>query len=272
MRNKKNRQNKKKGYRQRSLVRFLRASILAIAIVVLVLGLIKVREAGYRLPSANPYDISDFFAKDGRIHYQSVSRAETVIDVSSHNGQIDWDRVAKDGVDGAIIRLGYRGHTHNNIAIDQRAIENLRGAKKAGLKIGGYFFSQAATEKEAVEEADFCFKVLAGLRLDYPLAYDMEEVNNSYSPVPIMTKEERSKCADAFCRRVDRKGYESMVYGNKRWLETMIKLDELSCKNIWYAQYNPYPDFQWEYAIWQYTETGQVRGVKGNVDINLWMK
>lgn len=262
----------RKQHKKKKLFKLIRNVTLAIAIVVVLLGIIRIGEEKSEAPRPTPYELSDFFEEGGRIHYKSVGNAETVIDVSSHNGDIDWQKVAADGIDGAIIRLGYRGHTRNNIAIDEKAEYNLQGAKEAGLKVGGYFFSQAATKQEAAEEAKHCFAVLDGMKLDYPLAYDMEEVHGTSSNVGIMSVEERTECARAFCKKVRRKGYDTMVYGNKRWLDTMINIDELGCKYIWYAQYNNYPEYQWEYAIWQYTESGQVDGINGNVDINLWMK
>lgn len=251
--------------------RMLRALILAVFIVALILFAINVKE-DMQWPKPSPYDMTDFFEEGGRIHYKEVGRAETVIDVSEHNGNIDWDKVAADGVKGVMIRLGYRGHTHNNISIDEKAKRNLKGADKAGLKIGVYFFSQATNKAEAEQEAKFVIDLLDGRSLDYPVAYDMEEVTNSKSSVDFLSVDEKTACANAFCKSIERKGYDSMVYGNQSWLENRIDVENLRSHNIWYAQYNNFPEYGVEYAMWQYSESGRVNGIKGKVDMNLWMK
>jgi GH25 family lysozyme M1 (1,4-beta-N-acetylmuramidase) len=149
------------------------------------------------------------------------------------------------------------------------ALTNLHQAKAAGLKIGAYFFSQALTRDEAVEEAQFALAMLEGVELDLPLVYDWEYVSENartgqMEPDTLMT------CVNAFCGAVDQGGYEPMVYFNRELSKTLLDLTELSDYPFWLAMYTDQMNFPYKVDFWQYSDEGRVPGIEGNVDLNLY--
>ena len=123
--------------------------------------------------ATNPYDAADF-EYDGLFLTCTAGESLPGIDVSSHQGKVDWQKVADAGVKFVFVRLGYRGYRNGAIHEDIYAKTNLAQARAAGLQVGAYFFSQAISEEEAAEEAAFALKVLDGFQLDLPLVYDWE--------------------------------------------------------------------------------------------------
>lgn len=187
------------------------------------------------------------------------------IDVSSHQGPIDWAQVAESGVEFAMIRLGYRGYDTGTLHIDRRAAENLAGAREAGLKIGAYFFSQALNPEEARQEAALALEVLDGLTLDLPLVYDWEFVTES-ARTGQMTKPVLTECVHAFCGAVERAGYAPMIYFNRELSRTLLDLSEMRRYPFWMAVYSGEPEM--EVSMWQYTDQGRVPGIEEAVDLN----
>ena len=125
---------------------------------------------------ANPHDPNDFAEKNGFIVYTGTETWHTGVDVSAHQGEIDWEKAAADGIQFAMIRLGYRGYTEGEIGLDPYFLRNIEGAQAAGLDVGVYFFSQAITKDEAVEEAKFVLNWIEGYELDYPIFFDWEDI------------------------------------------------------------------------------------------------
>lgn len=187
------------------------------------------------------------------------------IDVSSHQGAIDWAQVAQSGVEFAMIRLGYRGYDSGTLHIDQRAVENLAGAREAGLKIGAYFFSQALNPEEARQEAALALEVLDGIELDLPLAYDWEYVTES-ARTGKMTEAALTECVHAFCGAVERAGYEPMIYFNRELSRTLLDLSEMRRYPFWMAVYGDEPGL--DVTMWQYTDQGRLPGIEEAVDLN----
>ena len=152
----------------------------------------------------------------GRMSYEEDGRrARTGIDVSVHQGEIDWPAVAEDGVEFAMLRLGYRGYTEGGLFLDSQFERNIRGALDAGLEVGVYFFSQATSPEEAREEAEFVLSALEGYDLTYPVAFDWETVSSQDARTRGMGGEAITQCALAFCDRVREAGYEPAVYFNQ---------------------------------------------------------
>ena len=215
----------------------------------------------------SPYTAGDYRYEGD---YLTCTAGSTVlgIDVSSHQGVIDWQQVASAGIEFAIIRLGNRGYNSGTLNADAYAQENLRGAKQAGLKVGAYFFSQAISVAEAREEAAFALNVLKGVALDLPLVFDWEYVNEEArtANVDAHTLTDMTK---AFCRDVELMGYESMVYFNSSQATDLLYLKELQEYPWWLAMYDITMEFPCKVDLWQYTNTGSVPGIEGNVDINL---
>ena len=206
----------------------------------------------------------------GRMSYEEDGRrARTGIDVSVHQGEIDWPAVAEDGVEFAMLRLGYRGYTEGGLFLDSQFERNIRGALDAGLEVGVYFFSQATSPEEAREEAEFVLSALEGYDLTYPVAFDWETVSSQDARTRGMGGEAITQCALAFCDRVREAGYEPAVYFNQHLGYLYYDLRALTEYPIWLAEYDGTPDFYYHFDLWQYTHTGEVDGIQGDVDLNL---
>ena len=208
------------------------------------------------------------FASDGSL----VTGSGTMgIDVSKHNGSIDWNAVKNSGVSYVIIRCGYRGYTQGSLIIDSKFEQNIRGATAAGLKVGVYFFSQAVDEVEAVEEASFVLDVVKNYKISYPIFLDVEYSGaaGNKGRADGLSKSARTAVCKAFCATIKSGGYTAGIYANKSWLETMIDPGQLGSYKIWLAQYAASPTYAGRYDLWQYKSTGRVSGISGNVDMNL---
>lgn len=185
------------------------------------------------------------------------------IDVSSHQGEVDWDLVAQSGIEFAMVRLGYRGYDSGTLHIDEYARKNLEGARAAGLRIGAYFFSQAVTAEEARQEAALALQVLDGMPLDLPLVYDWEYVSPQ-ARTGDMDEDTLLACVEGFCTSLG--DYQPMIYFNKELSRTLLDLDKLEQYPFWLAQYREELDFPYTVQMWQYTDQGVVDGIDGYVD------
>jgi len=219
----------------------------------------------------SPYDWSKVTKENGRFSYTKdwAPASLTGIDVSEHQKIISWQAVAADGIDFAIIRVGNRGYTEGETRLDKYLYENIDGAKKAGLKIGVYFFSQAINEDEAIEEAQLITRALEGIRLDYPVFYDYEHIDDFDGRANKISNEQLTKNTVAFCQQVEKDGYTAMIYGNKKIMERVDK-EVRDRYGVWLAEYGvERPTAQFDFLIWQYTSTGKVNGIETDVDLNI---
>ena len=217
----------------------------------------------------NPYGPADFgYDEKG---YLTCLSGESIpgIDVSSHQGTIDWPKVKAAGMEFAFIRVGYRGYDTGTLHEDEMALTNLQEAKAAGLKIGAYFFSQALNVDEAVEEAKFALAMLEGVELDLPLVYDWEYVSES-TRTGAMEPEALMACVNAFCAEVERAGFQPMVYFNQELTKTLLDITKLDDYPFWLAMYSDRMTFPHKIDFWQYSDEGQVPGIEGNVDLDLY--
>ncbi|MCI8469525.1 MAG: glycoside hydrolase [Eggerthellaceae bacterium] len=195
--------------------------------------------------------------------------SKTGVDVSEHQGEIDWAAVADDGVDFAFVRLGRRGAAEGEVVEDAYFNTNYVEARDAGLDVGVYFFSQSITEEEAVQEAEFVLSRLAGRPLDYPVVYDHEPVEGVEGRSDNLSIEQMTINAKAFCDRIAEAGYPAMIYGNATDL-ARYSLRDLSSYGIWFAEYgSTIPSRLGRFSIWQYTNQGQVDGISRTVDLNI---
>ncbi len=188
------------------------------------------------------------------------------IDVSKHQGIIDWERVKKSGVvDFTIIRAGY-GYTY----ADPYFKKNIEGALAQGIKCGIYWFIYALTKDEAIKNADKCHSIIAPYAKDIKMKvwcdyeYDSDRYAEKYGIS--FSKKNRTAIVKAFLDRMEELGYEVGVYANKDYLNN--KFNDLSEYPLWYAYYNTNKDR--ECLVWQNTSKGAVSGIKGNVDMNIW--
>lgn len=221
--------------------------------------------------SPNPYN-SELFIKEGENYrYEDDYYTSRVgIDISKHQGYIDWEKVKNAGYDFAIIRIGYRGYGQTgSLNVDERFHQNIQSAQDAGLDIGVYFFSQAINEEEALEEANLVIENLKDYELQLPVAYDPETIRDDVARTDDVTPEQFTKNTEVFCEAIKEAGYEPMIYSNMLWQAYNLDLEYLSDYPIWYADYEPAPQTPYNFFLWQYTEKGSVDGVEGVVDINL---
>ena len=194
------------------------------------------------------------------------------IDVSKYQGDIDWKKVAGDGVKFAIIRLGYRGYGTGEIMLDEKAKKNMEEASKAGIKVGVYFFSQAINEKEAKEEAKFVLENIKGYDIDYPIVFDTEDVINDDARANNLSVVDRTNIATTFCDYIKDCGYIPVIYANLRWFNLALDMKELEEYDKWYAYYDDEIYFPYKISMWQYSENGKVNGIEGSVDMNISFK
>ena len=188
------------------------------------------------------------------------------IDISKHNGNIDWNAVKNSGVQYVILRCGYRGSASGVLVEDQKFKSNIQGATAAGLKVGIYFFSQAVNEVEAVEEASMTLSLIKNYRITYPVYIDVESANGRADGIP---KAARTSVINAFCQTIRNSGYTPGLYANKNWLTEKINTGALGGCKIWLAQYVAAPTYAGRYEMWQYSSRGSIAGIKGNVDLNV---
>lgn len=197
--------------------------------------------------------------------------AMTGVDVSSHQGDIDWTAVAGDGIEFAMLRVGSRGYSQGAVRADEKFETNLAGAQENGLQVGCYFFSQAITPAEAEEEADFVLSILNGRSMALPVVYDWEQIVEDEARTDGLDKETVTACAAAFCARIRVAGYETGYYCNGVVGYLQYDLSQLTDYAAWYAEYNAtWPSFAYAFDLWQYSQTGQVAGISGNADLDLF--
>ena len=188
------------------------------------------------------------------------------IDVSKHNGSIDWAAVKNSGVSYVIIRCGYRGSTTGALIEDPKFKTNIKGAQAAGLKVGIYFFTQAINEAEAVEEASMVLQLIKPYAISYPVYLDVESSGGRADGI---SKDTRTAVCKAFCSTIANSGYTAGIYANKTWLNEKLSPSALGGHKIWLAQYAAAPTYNGTYHMWQYSSKGSVSGISGRVDMNL---
>ena len=190
------------------------------------------------------------------------------IDVSVWQGNINWTSVKNSGINFAIIRYGYRGSTAGGIYKDTKFDTNISGAKAAGLKVGMYFFTQAITEAEAVEEASACIAAAKEYGISYPIFIDTES-GGAGARAENLSVAQRTAVCKAFCQTVKNSGYSAGVYASKWWFGAKLNYSELNGYVIWLAQYASAPSLNGRYDLWQYSSKGSVGGISGNVDMDI---
>lgn len=191
------------------------------------------------------------------------------IDVSSHQGNIDWNLVAQDGVEFAIIRVGYRGYgSEGRLVVDEKFEDNIKGAKAAGIKVGVYFFSQAINETELLEEANLVLEQIAPYSIECPVVYDVEKTSAA-GRMNAISVEDRTHLTQLFCQTIENSGYKPMIYHNTEMGALLINIAELENYDKWYASYNDQMFYPYEYKIWQYSDKGKIQGISTDVDLNI---
>ncbi len=198
--------------------------------------------------------------------FENVGTKSFGIDVSAHNGKINWAAVKAAGVDFAIIRCGFRGQSVGKIYEDAYFKTNVSGATANGIKVGIYFYSTAINENEAFEEAAWVISKIKTYRITYPVVYDFEDFG-AYRCSGVGGAQATSN-AHTYLNLVRSAGYEPMMYANKSDITSRMSRGSFSCK-FWLAHYTTQTDYKGNYNMWQYTSRGRVDGISGNVDMNI---
>ena len=208
--------------------------------------------------------VSYTFSSEGILDTGSTN---TGIDVSMWNGSINWSEVASSGISFAIVRCGYRGSSTGALVKDSKVGTNVTGARNAGLKVGLYFFSQAINEAEAVEEASMAVQIAKSYGISMPIFLDVESSGGRGDSISVS---QRTANIVAFCRTVQNAGLSAGVYANTNWFSEKINVSSLTSYHIWLAQYAASPTYsRSRYDIWQYSSTGRVNGISGDVDLDI---
>ncbi len=211
-----------------------------------------------------------FWDEKGRLQYDDGTvGALCGIDVSKYQGEIDWQKVKEDGIDYAMIRLGYRGYETGKVCLDEYFDANISGANEVSLPAGVYFYSQAVTVEEAIEEARFVLEHIDGYTLEYPVVFDTEETASKTGRADALSPALRTDIIEAFCQEIQSAGYTPAVYLSVRWYLEETEPERLEPYDIWLASYRNNPYYPYRIAMWQYTASGSVDGIQGNVDLNL---
>lgn len=205
--------------------------------------------------------------------YQYLQDGQVVshkgIDVSKHQGDIDWNLVAQDGVEFAFIRVGFRGYETGKLVEDEYFDANVQGAQAAGIKVGVYFYSQAINETEVLEEANLVLQKIAPYTIECPVVFDVEKASASNGRMNAISVEERTALTLLFCQTIENAGYRPMIYHNTEMGVMMLSLTALEGYEKWFAAYSDVFYYPYEHKIWQYSQSGKVQGIKGDVDLNI---
>lgn len=249
--------------------------MIILIIMIIILAILLINRNQYNITThsnidnipLHNYDIELLQNDNGLLSYPNATLG---IDVSSHQGTIDFEKVKNDGIDFVFIRIGYRGYANGILHLDDKFEENITNAKKAGLKVGVYFFSQAINEKEAIEEANFVLKHIKNYQLDLPIAYDLEKIDydDNYRTKDL-TPEEKSKIALAFCGRIEYQNIDVIIYTNPDLAYNHYDINALYNYDIWLANYTPKFNYPYAFKYWQFTEHGRVDGIDIEVDLDL---
>jgi len=207
-------------------------------------------------------NIMKYFTNGKQISYMGV-------DVSKYNSYVDYNSLKNAGVQYAMIRVGARGYQSGKISMDEYFTDNIKQAAQAGLSVGLTFYSQAVTSQEAQEEAQTVISSIGSYKITYPIAFDMEHVDNDTSRIDTLTADQKTAIAKTFCDAIKKAGYVPIIYGSKEWLIKEINLSKLTDYDVWLSQNEDVPDYPYKFAMWQYSNNGTIDGISGNADLDI---
>ena len=218
-------------------------------------------------PPPNPYGPLDFQYDRWFLKCQKCE-SRVGVDVSGYQGDIDWELVKIAGVDFAMIRLAYRGYETGKLVMDSYAVQNLDQTAEFDIPVGVYFFSQATTPEEAVEEAEFVLEAIKDYEITMPIVFDWEYISDTARTAHV-GRQQLTDCAIAFMDRIKGAGYWPMVYFNVFQTKHNLFLSELTDYDFWLAMYTDRMRFPYKIKMWQYTSKAHIPGIEGEADLNV---
>ena len=210
------------------------------------------------LVNADSDDIDAQSLSDDALPNGAVARG---IDVSNHQGTVDWNKVKAAGIDFAILKVG-PVYGKPDDSFERNAAE----CERLGIPYGVYYYSYARSVEDANKEADRTLAWLGGHHPSLPVYYDLED--NYILQDPNFSKDKLAQIAQTFCNRMEAVGFKSGIYANLNWLNNYLDSPSLSGYDHWVAQYNWRCDYVGSYSFWQYSSSGNVPGVNGRCDMN----
>lgn len=207
-------------------------------------------------------DLMKYYVDGKQVSYVGV-------DISKLQDYVDFVKVKKAGIDFVMLRVGARGYGTGQLILDDYFSDNLKRATDAGLDVGVYFFSQAITKDEAIEEANMVLQNLGEYKISYPVAFDMELIENDTARIDTLSRSEKTEIAKTFLDTIAAAGYKTMIYGNKEWLMKQIDMSKLTAYDVWLSQKLDIPDYPYKFTMWQYSSEGSVDGIAGYANMNI---
>ncbi len=217
------------------------------------------------------YQVDSFICQSDFMKYYKDNKviSSLGVDISEHLGYVDFNNLKKAGIDFCMIRVGARGYGTGQLILDENFSDNMKRAFDAGLEVGVYFYSQAITQEEVMEEANLVLEALTDYDITYPVAFQMEYIENDTARVEQLTKNDKTELAKTFLDTMRTAGYTPMLYGKKEWLIKKLDLKVLQDVDIWLAQYENKPDYPYSFSMWQYTNHAIVDGISGSTNLNI---
>lgn len=209
---------------------------------------------------------------DGFLQYvgdDSTVEIKNGIDVSRFQGEINWEKVKASGIDFAIIRAGLRGTTEGKLLTDDFFEDNIEGATENGIDVGVYFYSQAVNKEEAEEEVQLILDLIEPYKVTYPVVIDIESAESDSARTANLTTDDYELVVKTFCDMVSNAGYTPMIYGNVKSFTLLMDAIDVDDYDIWIAYYGTPLYYPYHFNIWQYTSSGKVDGIDGDVDLNI---
>ena len=219
----------------------------------------------------NDYNLENNLINENGLLTYKDSKRESVkgVDLSKYNGTVDFTKLKEAGVGFAMLRLASRGYGSGKISLDEKFVEYAQNAQVAGIQIGAYFYSQAVSENEAVEEANYIVGAISGFNVKYPVAIDIERVSGDEARTDKLTNKERTSIVKMFCDTVKGYGYKPIIYASSEMLVGGLDLKELQDYDVWLADEKIPTEYPYRFGMWQYNTKGHIDGITGDIDLDI---
>lgn len=217
------------------------------------------------------YDFTKLVCQSNLMKYYVDGKQVSFVgtDISKYQDYVDFVKLKKAGIDFVMLRVGARGYGSGQLVLDDYFTDNIKRATDAGLEVGVYFFSQAITDAEAVEEANMVLENIKDYSITYPVAFDMETIENDTARIDNLSKNEKTTIAKTFLDTIKTAGYKTILYGNKEWLIKQVDMSKLTAYDVWLSQQADVPDYPYKFTMWQYSKDATIDGIAGYADLNI---